>query len=189
MTDRDPDKGLVAADEATDAAVLSLVRQLPPASDDRGPPGHDAARAGARRIDAVQLRLAGLTYEQIAAQAGYHDKSAARHAVLRALDRVEHAAVDDLRVLENARLDRAQAAIWPAVLRGELAAVNSFLRLSERRARLNGLDAPVRVSVADDTKAQIDALLVELTEVVAPDGTTTYTDRADGRHTGLGWPE
>lgn len=139
----------------------SLDAHLGPASDDQGVPGHDLARASARRAQAVALRLAGMTYEEIAVQAGYSDKSAARHAVLRALDRVEAESVQEYRELENARLDRAQAAIWTQVVAGDIKAVLAFLRLSARRARMNGLDAPQAVTVSTPDRVQLEAMIAD----------------------------
>lgn len=124
---------------------------LPSATEHKGNPGGDKATASARRNQAVTYRLAGMTYEKIAETLGYYDGGAARNVVMRALEHVEAESVRDLRSVENARLDRAQAAIWPRVLQGENSAVGLYLRISERRARLNGLDAPVQVAVTPTT--------------------------------------
>jgi hypothetical protein len=48
----------------------------------------------------------------------------------------------DLRVLEVARLDAMLAGLWPGIQEGSAANVSAGVRVSERRAKLLGLDAP-----------------------------------------------
>jgi hypothetical protein len=158
-----------------------------PASQDRGAPGHDLAEASARRAQAVTMRLSGLTYEQIAERLGYADKSAVRHTVLRALDRREAARVDELRDVENARLDRANAALWPAVLKGDPKSVDTFIRLSARRARLNGLDAPQQIAVTSGLQADFADTLAGLQEVVL--GEVVHLDEHGQPESDPGEPE
>lgn len=91
---------------------------------------------------ALGLRKMGVTYEVIARECGYADRSAARKAVAHALDamKVNAAEADALRALEGERLDDLyRAAIQPA-LRGDLPAIDRVLKIMERRARLFGLD-------------------------------------------------
>lgn len=106
----------------------------------------------ARATEAVRLRTEGLTYRQIADQLGYSTENAANKAVLGLLGRVEIEAVDALRTLEVGRLDL----LWSKVLRGIIrsetspqglsaALVTAAVRVSERRARLLGLDLPTQI--------------------------------------------
>lgn len=137
-----------------------------PASADRGNAGTDPARATARRTQAVTLRLAGLTYEQIAERAGYGDRHAARNTVMRALREVEAENVQELRQVENARLERATAAIWPKVLAGDVRALEAWLKVSERLSKLNGLDAPTQVAISTGVQAELSDALGLLQEAV-----------------------
>jgi hypothetical protein len=123
-----------------------------------------------REHQAVQLALAGATFDQIAQQVGYANRSAAWKAVQRALARVEAHDVGSLREVEGARLDRLQVAVWPAALRGEVKAATVVLRIMERRARLLGLDAPLRadVGVRPEIDAGIRALVAQLGGKVPP---------------------
>lgn len=145
----------------------ALLDDLPPATNDQGNAGHDLARAAARRAQAVRLRLAGATYQQIAEAAGYSHKAAARNAVMRALTKVEAESVSELRVLENARLDADEMVLRTilqdaqAPARTKIAAVDARLRLSARRSRLNGLDAPVQVAISAGVAADLDDALAE----------------------------
>ena len=101
--------------------------------------------------EALRLRSAALPYTQIAARLGV-SKSTAFAYVTKALDelrdeRRKRAGV--LLDLELERLDIAQRGVWPQVLKGDVHALAVFLRLSERRSRLLGLDAPTKLSPTD----------------------------------------
>lgn len=113
-------------------------------------PQSAAARVAtaARRVRCVELAGAGKTYEQIAAEVGYANKSSARKAVVTALAAREVEAVEELRRLEVARLDALQAASWDDALSGDIRAVDRILRIITLRAKLLGLfeteSAPVK---------------------------------------------
>ena len=117
-----------------------------------------------REHNAVQLALAGASYDAIAQQCGYESRSGAWKAVHRLLARVEAEDAEAIRTVEGARLDRLQTAHWPAAVRGDVKASSFVLRVMERRARLFGLDAPVQVdaTVRDATTAEIARLAEEL---------------------------
>jgi hypothetical protein len=63
------------------------------------------------------------------------------------LTRVIAEDVAEIRTLETERLDIAQSAIWGKVLQGDNASITNLLRIMERRAKLLGLDVPVRQQV------------------------------------------
>lgn len=119
----------------------------------------------ARRVEALSLRLAGFSLEQIAERMDL-SISGVRDLVNRTLERAENTGVEEMRDIENARLDRAQAAIWDKVLRGEEKAVDTFLRISQRRARLNGLDMPTKVDLTMSIKQEMEQALARLENVV-----------------------
>ena len=100
-----------------------------------------ACEARERRRRAVELRLAGATYAQIAARLDWSGPSGAHQEVARAL-RAGESGADQLRELELARLDVLQAAVWPRAVAGRLEAVDAVLSIMRRRARLLGLVAP-----------------------------------------------
>ena len=58
-------------------------------------------------------------------------------------------AVDHLRNLEVARLDKLQLAVWPAAMAGDVTAVVAAARIIMARCRLLGLEGPTRLAVAD----------------------------------------
>lgn len=124
-------------------------------------PYNKAARAAkARERVALDLHLAGLTYAQIAAELGYADRGSAHRAVMRCMARDYPASeVADARQREEARLERAHQAVWPRVLLGDLKAIETMLKIHDRRARLLGLLAPLRVEQIDpETDARIRQL-------------------------------
>ena len=101
-------------------------------------------KAKQRQAEALELRKAGLTYEEIAKRLGYGSRTAAYTAVKRALTELAEetsASAEQLRELENSRLDRLHTIVWAqATQNRDLAAVDRAVRISERRAKLFGLD-------------------------------------------------
>ena len=93
-----------------------------------------------RAAKALSLRKDGATYEQIAAELGFASRGSAHNAVTAALRKAVVGPAEELRELEGLRLDAVQVALWPRVLAGDLEAIGTVVRLSERRCRLFGLD-------------------------------------------------
>ena len=104
-------------------------------------PGQHRNRALAQwhKARAVELAINGASYAAIAAEVGYSHRGTAYKAVHKALAERVTEGVDELRRLELARLDLLQAAVWDKALAADSAAVNTVLRIIERRAKLLGL--------------------------------------------------
>lgn len=98
------------------------------------------AEARLKRARAVELAAEGKSYDEIAKLAGYSHRGSAHRAVFQALSEREVEGVEELRVLEAARLDRLQVAIWDKAMAGDLRAVDSALRIIQQRHRLLGLE-------------------------------------------------
>jgi hypothetical protein len=81
-----------------------------------------------------------LTWDQIAKEIGYASPSGASDAYYRASYRVVQEDVEQIRQLENDRLDFLFNAVWDSALEGDHKAVDSCLRIMTRRAKLLGLD-------------------------------------------------
>ena len=103
---------------------------------------------------ALELRKEGHSYESISEQLGYSTRSASYKAVMRRLRDMDRPAVSMLRELEVQRLDAMLYAVWNDVLQGDANAVHTALRISERRSRLLGLDAPHTV----EARTRVDIL-------------------------------
>lgn len=101
-----------------------------------------------RQQQAVELRRAGRSYREIARQVGIGVASAHR-LVAGAIAEVRATVAEDvaeLRALELSRLDGMLGGLWPQARCGNLGAVDRVLKIMERRAKLLGLDAPVKVA-------------------------------------------
>lgn len=127
----------------------------------------EMAEVADRRKQLVALRRRGVRYDdQRIVDLGYSSPAAARKDFIRALEhaRDEQAAeVSVYRQEENERLDALLEAAWPRATQpspifdkegnvvGEqldMRAVDTVLRLMDRRAKLNGLDAPIRTELS-----------------------------------------
>lgn len=155
-----------ALDELVEAAEQSETIEH-----DERPRGRLSARkekARARRVRALAYRLSGLSNQQIGAQLGVSEQQASK-MVQQSLQKAENPLVEEMRDLENQRLDRAQAAIWGDVLKGDLKAIDVFLRISGRRAKLNGLDEPDKVDISMSVKQEMETALSNLENIVLGD--------------------
>jgi hypothetical protein len=118
-----------------------------------------------REIKVLELRRAGLTWQRISEETGYADASGAYLAYKRAIKRTMQQPADELREQELDRIDRLQLALWPKAMKGDNASVNTIVRLMERRARLLGLDTPIKIQqdvVNWDGNESIDRAVREL---------------------------
>jgi DNA-binding transcriptional MerR regulator len=98
-----------------------------------------------RALQALEMRKAGASFEQIRVALAYSDKGSAYRSVMGLLTKQTDEAAEPLRRLEVERCDKLQLAVWQDAVGGDLKAVDTVLRIMERRARLLGLDKPVKV--------------------------------------------
>lgn len=116
-----------------------------------------------RTKTALELRMQGLTLQQIADSLGLKAKSDAHklvHEGLREAAEERKALGNHLIDLELARYDRLEASLAGAVDNGEVSAVRAALEISKERRALLGLDKPQRHEhVAAFTQLEPDALL------------------------------
>jgi hypothetical protein len=101
-----------------------------------------------RRRKALDYRIAGATYQQIADQLGYSGREGAFRAVDSALRDIPRESADRLRALELDRLDKMQATLAKQVSEGHLGAVDRWLKIMEHRAKLIGIYAPEKQQVS-----------------------------------------
>lgn len=122
-----------------------------------------------REIKVLELRRAGLTWQKIALETGYADPTGAYAAYKRAVKRVLKEPVQEVLDQELDRLDRLQVAVWPRAMKGDDRAINTILRLMERRAKLLGLDAAQKVQAevtTFDGHRDIDAEIERIVEII-----------------------
>jgi DNA-binding CsgD family transcriptional regulator len=97
-----------------------------------------------RRVRALELRRAGATYQSIADVLGISRQGAWKLVTDTVATWNEEAAEEAqvVRILELERLDRMQMGLWPRAVEGDVRAVETVLKIMERRARYMGLDMP-----------------------------------------------
>jgi orotate phosphoribosyltransferase-like protein len=124
----------------------------------RGKPSKNSkqqAQARAKDREALELRKAGATYQQIADKLGI-SLSGAGVCVSRAMEalRLEvNEKAEEVLQLELDRLDHMLLGLWDAARRGNTAAIDRVLKIQDRRAKYLGLDkqtAPTVTMEAED---------------------------------------
>ncbi|MFJ2745359.1 hypothetical protein ACIO3O_37515 [Streptomyces sp. NPDC087440] len=125
-----------------------------------------------RRIQALQMHLAGVDLRTVAKQIGYADASATKKAIDRAIaDSIARGEedIDDIRSREVVRYDRLQAAHWGKAIKGDPKASEVVLKCMAGRERLQGLAAPKRLNIeAQQLGDDILALLGDDEQGAAP---------------------
>ncbi len=107
---------------------------------------YDHALASWRRSEAIRLKTAGWTYEQIAQELGYANRGTVHRIVSQALEAREAQAleareaqdVDLLRHLTFDRLEALLAGLWPQAIQGHVPSVQAALKTIEQEMRLVG---------------------------------------------------
>ncbi|WP_075723248.1 sigma factor-like helix-turn-helix DNA-binding protein [Corynebacterium stationis] len=117
-----------------------------------------------RKKEALQLRLEGMTYAEIAERMG-KSLSTVHGYVTDSLAEVTKEYAQQLRDLEAARLDALQHAVWERAIDGDLSAMDRVIKIMDRRARLLGLDAPQQVAVNNGVDVDIDGAVDKLIAV------------------------
>jgi hypothetical protein len=146
-------------------------------------------KATKRQQEALSLRAAGASYSQIADALGI-SKATAHRLVQRGLPDREP---DEQELqLDLVRLDQALVSIWPQVRKGDLAAVNTFVKLTDVRERLRArwyMRGPGVVVNQETTMNQINTSQGVL--VIQGDTTENYIEglrRARGEQAALPAP-
>jgi hypothetical protein len=112
-----------------------------------------------KRKQALQLRLAGASYRQIADTLGYADGNPGDvwRIVQEELKEVTREPAENVRMMEMERLDLLQMTHWPAARQGDYQATAMVLRIMEMRARYYGLSAPAPSVVMNQTLNQFSS--------------------------------
>jgi len=141
-------------------------------------PGADRTavrRARQRKSNAaVQMRLAGATWEEIARTLGYPTARQALVATEKALERQLHQGDrDEMRRLVGARLERLLLGVWPKAINAEhpehLLAVTKARELVDRYSKLFGLDAPTEFVVHSPTQTELERWVASVAALGVPD--------------------
>lgn len=115
-----------------------------------------------RRTKAIAMRAAGEQWETIARECGYGSRGAACQDVARAL--AERRAeqddqADNLRAIEVEHLEALRRRMQAIVDSGDgdeqMKATDRLVKIGERLAKLQGIDAPVKVDQASTVRYEI----------------------------------
>lgn len=92
----------------------------------------------------LEMRKRGLTWSEIAEREGYPHRQGPHNLVMGYLNEVKSETAEELRALENERLDELLSAHYPQAVNAahedRFRATDRVLAISERRAKMNGLD-------------------------------------------------
>ena len=110
---------------------------------------------------AVELRLAGATFQRIAKELRLSNASAARAALLRGLAAIPTEGAKQLKKIENQRLQRLWEAAYPYAVADspDLAFIDRCLKISAAVRELNGL-SPAKTLVQNNQTASYCRLVV-----------------------------
>ena len=107
-----------------------------------------AENAAERRLKSLELRKNGASYRQIGVALGVATDTAWKDVIrsLADLAKIEMGMAAELRALETERLDMALLSLAKGVRDGNLGAIDRWIRLSESRRKLLGLDMPAKIA-------------------------------------------
>ncbi|HET9819638.1 MAG TPA: hypothetical protein VFP92_10795 [Rhodanobacteraceae bacterium] len=120
----------------------------------------ETAAAKIKAAKAMELRMEGKTFQAIADEAGYNSPQAAYDAVKRSLLAVIQEPAEELIRIELERLDVLWGIQYLNAQAGDVQAMAACMRLMERRAKLLGLDAPVKQDVKTEVTTKSGVLMV-----------------------------
>ncbi len=109
-------------------------------------PTPNYAAIAERRLKVLELKKLGMSLRQIEQQLNISREQARRdlQQALAQIAKEQSASTEAYRALELERLDMLWQKVLPGVNQNDVGSLNSALRISERRAKLLGLDAPVK---------------------------------------------
>lgn len=124
-----------------------------------------------RRADAIGLRRAGLSYTKIAETLAqkYHNprynRASAFRDIREALDRIIEEPARELKAEELDRLAALQSAHWAAAMRGDIPATLAILRIMMHRAKLVGLESPIKHDISGTDVGEVTVNLSDPAEL------------------------
>ncbi len=132
-------------------------------------PKVDAQRIKAteRQRQALELRKAGATYEHIAKELGYRGRAGAAVAITSAMRKTIQEPADDVRRIDLERLNSWLVALQPKIRTGDALSIQTGLRIMERRAKLLGLDQPIKIDASLHAKPITEYSDEELAQLMA----------------------
>ena len=120
-----------------------------------------------KQQQALELRMAGRTWQEIADHLGYKSHTGAYEAVKVALARSNYEAVTDYRNLTLGRLTKVLQVHWPLMLQADAASSKLCLQAIKDMRELMGLDSPVRLehTGADGAPIQHEVMTLDVGDI------------------------
>lgn len=115
-----------------------------------------------RRRRVLELKIAHASWQMIAEQISTqfdmpkYTRSDAYNDWKRLNEEFIRQPLDEYRDMEIAACDTMQVAIWNKVLRGELDAIETVLKIQDKRAKFQGTYAPTKIAGPDGGPLQVD---------------------------------
>jgi len=131
----------------------------------------------------IELRHEGYVWREIATMVDMSIAGVVK-AYKRALMRHPVAAIEEHRELELDRLDNLQRTYWQPAVNGNLRAADFVLRVIDKRSKLLGLDAPMKVQAevvtydGSDLDREVERV-ARLIEAATVGGVATITELTD----------
>ena len=124
----------------------------------------DEARIEQRRKLVAANLLGGMNYRELAEVCGVSIGTISSDVkiILGRWRKEQVADTSDYAQMELRRLDKALNAIWNKVIDGQLDALDRFLRIQERRAKLLGLDAPNETQLSGEDGGPLAVSIIEV---------------------------
>lgn len=122
-----------------------------------------------RAAKALELRMEGKTFDEIAEEMGYAGRQGAYNVVKAAIDAITREPAEALVRLDLERLDKMWGIHYLNAQAGDPVALGSCLKIMERRARLLGLD--VQAINAEQPPPPPTKVVIEVQQsAIEPDG-------------------
>lgn len=143
------------------------------------------AKTATRRAAAIQMKLSGADFEEIADTLEYANAKAASKDVWRAMkaaQKLEAARVTELRQVQFSRLERMHAETWPLVTNtvhcedceagridpaSKLKAIETTLKIGAEMRKLLGLDQPTVTQITGPGGGRLELEVPQLNELEA----------------------
>ena len=118
--------------------------------------GVDKAKRIAEQKEALDLRKSGATYAEISDQLELSEATAWRRvqSSLKAIAKLTAKEAEVVKTLELARYDFYLRSLDPKIREGDEKAIRVAVVVSERRARLLGLDEPSKITIDDQRRRE-----------------------------------
>ncbi len=138
------------------------------------------ATAAEKRKKALDLRRAGWSFEDIAAEVGYANKGSAHRAVKQGIADITRESATELLELELSRLDDMFAGLYEAARGGDNFSVDRALKIMDQRARLLGLYEKKPEDGAADVRAAVAGFVTTMAAALRGDDYGQVTDDSSG---------